>query len=365
MFFLGVGVAIVGATARAVGLAPSQIGYLIAAQNIGFGIAVVAGGTLSDLYRKPVILTVGLVMLGLAFGLLYRSSVFAVNLGIMALMGLGMGSAEAVTDAWLLEMHTRGESRLVTINHFFVSLGSVISTLYLMALELNWQRSLAQVALTLGALAVLVAFLRPAGHPAGSGGRGRFRELTADPGILMLFLAGMGAIGIGIGSSGVITTFAAELRGMTDARAQVMLALFLVGLAAGRIIVGALDRGRRPGRIALGAAFGALIVSVLLYLLPLPLWTLYPLGLILGLTVAPLLPLTIALAGLRYRHAAGTAMGIVKLAIPTGGIVIPGLLGLIADSVSFTASLYLFPASALLVIVSTLAAERIPAKGTA
>jgi hypothetical protein len=82
MFFLGVGVAIVGATARMVGLAPSQIGYLVAAQNVGFGIAVIVAGTMSDIYRKPVILTVGLAMLGLSFFLLYRSEVFAANLAI-------------------------------------------------------------------------------------------------------------------------------------------------------------------------------------------------------------------------------------------------------------------------------------------
>ncbi|MFW6291403.1 MAG: MFS transporter, partial [Spirochaetota bacterium] len=163
MFFLGVGVAIVGATARAVGLTPSQIGYLIAAQNVGFGIAVLVGGVLADRYRKPVILAVGLVMLGASFALLYRSPLFVVNLAIMLLMGLGMGSVEAVTDAWLLELHTRNESRLVTINHFFVSVGSVVITLYLMAMQLDWERSLAQVAVVLGVLAILVAFLRPSG----------------------------------------------------------------------------------------------------------------------------------------------------------------------------------------------------------
>jgi len=359
MFFLGVGVAIVGATARAVGLSPSQIGYLIAAQNIGFGIAVVTGGTLSDLYRKPMILTAGLVMLGVSFALLYRSGSLAVNLGVMFLMGCGMGSAEAVTDALLLEMHTRNESRLVTINHFFVSVGSVVITLYLMALELDWKASLGQVAIVLGALAVLVAFLRPPGHEdrPSSGGQ-IFRELSADWGILLLFLSGAGAIGLGIGSSGVMTTFATELRGVGAELAQIMLALYLVGMAAGRIIVGFLGRQRRPGVTAAIASGSALVCSVGFYLVPVPTPVLVPLAFVLGLTVAPLLPLTIATAGMRYRHVAGTAMGIVKLAIPIGGIVVPGLIGLVSDFASFTAALYLFPVSALLVISATLAGER-------
>jgi fucose permease len=138
-----------------------------------------------------------------------------------------------------------------------------------------------------------------------------------------------------------------------------MLALFLIGLAAGRILVGTLGRGHRPDRFVAVSALLALAISIVFYLIPLPSGALLILAPMMGLTIAPLLPLTIAVAGLRYRHIAGTAMGIVKLSIPVGGIVIPGLVGLISDSVSFTASLYLFPASGLLVMTSALLGERV------
>ncbi len=353
MLFLGVGVAIVGATAQAVGLTASQIGYLIAAQNVGFGIAVVVGGALSDLYPKPAILAVGLVALGASFGLLYRSDSFAMNLGVMLLMGGGMGAVEAVTDAMLLDMHTRNESRYVTVNHFFVSFGMVGITIYLMVLELNWSVSLTQVAVALAALVALVVFLRPPGHRAVSSGGQIVRELTADTGILLLFLAGAGAIGLGAGATGVITTYATQVRRIGAESAQVALAFFLVGMAAGRMLIGLLPRHNHPARIAIGAATGALTASVLVFLVPMPAFLLTALACAMGLCVAPLLPLTIANAGLRYRHVAGSAMGMVKLAIPVGGIVFPGLLGLISDLVSFEAALYLLPLSALLFLVAT------------
>ena len=359
MFFLGVGVAIVGATARAVGLAPSQIGYLIAAQNVGFGVSVVVSGALADRFRKPLILTVGLIMLGLSFATLYRSDSFAANLGVMLLMGGGMGVAEAVTDAWLLEMHERNESRLVTINHLAVSVGSVVITLYLMALKLDWETSLGRIAVLLGLLAVLVAFLRPAGHVSrrGSGG-GDIRKLSTDPGIVLLALAAMGTVGVEIGSAGVITTFAVQLRGVDPDTAQLLLALYLISLAAGRVVMGVVGSRGRPGRMVVGAAAAAFLSSVVLYLVPLPA-QIVPVPLfVLGLTAGPLLPLTIAAAGLRYRHLAGTAMGMVKVAIPVGGIAIPGLVGLLSDTVSFPLALGVFPLAALLVLVSAIASER-------
>ena len=359
MFFLGVGVAIVGATARAVGLAPAQIGYLVAAQNVGFGLAVVIAGALSDVYRKPIILTVGLVMLGLAFGLLYRSEIFAVNLAVMVVMGGGMGVAEAVTDAWLLEMHTRNESRLVTVNHLAVSVGSVVITLYLMALELDWQASLSQVAVVLGALAALTAFLRPPGHEAAATAAGKaVRELSTDAGIVLLMLCAVGTVGLEAGSAGVITTFVVEMRGADTESAQYMLALFLVGLAAGRVVMGAIGGRGRPARLVAASALATLVVAILFYLVPLPLPAVAAAAFVLGMTVGPLLPLIIATAGLRFRHIAGTAMGMVKFAIPVGGIVIPGVIGLLSDTLSFRIALYVFPAAALLVLVATLAGER-------
>ena len=358
MFFLGIGVAIVGATARAVGLSASQIGYLIAAQNVGVGIAVVVGGALSDLHPKPTILAVGLAMLGFSFAALYRSDSFAVNLGVMFIMGGGMGAVEAVTDAMLLDMHTRNESRYVTVNHFFVSIGMVGITLYLMALDLNWSASLTQVAVAMAALLALVVFLRPPGHHGAASGGQIVRELTADTGILLLFLAGAGAIGLGVGTTGVITTYATEVRRMSAESAQITLALFLLGMAAGRMLMGLLPRHNRPYGVAMVAACGALLGSVLVFALPLPPALLTALAFVTGLCVAPLLPLTIATAGLRYRHIAGSAMGMVKLAIPVGGIVFPGLLGLVSDVVSFKAALYLLPLCALLFLVATGLGER-------
>ncbi len=353
MFFLGIGVAIVGATAQAVGLSPSQIGYLIAAQNVGFGLAVVLAGALSDLYPKPTILTVGLAVMGISFAILYRTGLFGVNLAVMFLMGAGMGGVEAVTDAMLLDIHTRNESRYVTINHFFVSIGMVSITLYLMALELNWTASLTQVAIGVGVLAALVVFIRPPARRGASSAAQIFRELTSDAGILLLFLAGAGAIGLGAGVTGVLTSYATQVRLMSVGSAQLALALFLVGLAGGRMLVGVLARHTRPSRLAIIASGLAFVCSAVLFLIPLQAPALMTLSLILGLCVAPLLPLTIATAGLRYRHVAGAAMGMVKLAIPVGGIVFPGLLGLVTDVVSFNAALYLLPASALLFFVAT------------
>jgi MFS family permease len=63
MFFLGVGVTIIGAAARHIGLTPSQIGILLAVQNLGFMLSVIFSGAFSDTYDKTKILFVGSLIL--------------------------------------------------------------------------------------------------------------------------------------------------------------------------------------------------------------------------------------------------------------------------------------------------------------
>lgn len=58
MFFLGVAASLIGATARNIGLSPTQIGLLVAVQNAGFILAVLLAGALADSYEKPKLLLV-------------------------------------------------------------------------------------------------------------------------------------------------------------------------------------------------------------------------------------------------------------------------------------------------------------------
>ncbi|MFW5683909.1 MAG: MFS transporter [Spirochaetota bacterium] len=360
MFFLGVGVAIVGATARMVGLDPAEIGYLIAVQNVGFGLAVFVAGRLSDRLRKASVLPVGLLLSAVAFLLLYRSESLAVNLAVVAMLGAGMGVAEAVTDAWLLELHERNESRLITINHLAVSVGSVIITLYLMALRLDWRLSLTQIALALAILAVLVAFLRGGAVSSSPDSPGSLRSMVTDRGLVLLIVAAMGTVGIEAGSAGVLTTVAMELRGLSLDGAQALLALYLVGLAGGRVIVGAIGDRWRPETILIASAALTLGSAIVVYALPVNGTPFIVAVGVLGIAAGPLLPLIIAAAGLRYRLQAGSAMGIVKVAIPVGGILIPGIAGVVADAASFQRSLVVFPIAALLILCSALVIARSP-----
>ena len=140
MFFLGVSASLVGAAAHSIGLLPFQIGLMIAAQNVGFTVSVLVAGALADQVQKPRILFVGSLILALAFFTFYLTGLFWLNLVIMFFIGAGIGTYEGVTDAMLLEIHTRRQNLHINVNHFFVTFGSITIALYLTFLQFNWRK---------------------------------------------------------------------------------------------------------------------------------------------------------------------------------------------------------------------------------
>ena len=160
MFFIGVGTTIIGAAARNIGLTPYQIGLLMAVQNIGFMISVVLSSVLSDSLDKTKILFAGSAVLAIAFFVFYLWRYFSINLAIMFFIGVGMGTYEGVTDAMLLDIHDRRESLFININHFFVTFGCLMITLYLLFLQMNWRKSSTQSGIVVSMLALFFLLAR-------------------------------------------------------------------------------------------------------------------------------------------------------------------------------------------------------------
>jgi fucose permease len=351
MFFLGVGASIIGAAAQNIGLSPTQIGLLIAVQNVGFMLSVFAAGTLADSYEKPKILLIGSLMLAVSFFTFFLSELFWINLLLMLLFGAGMGVYEGVTDAMLLQLHPQRASLHINVNHFFVTFGSIMIAAYLLALQMNWRQSVIQA----GAVVLLLALFFGLARLKNRGGRTEsYRErlnlIGRDRRIVALVIVTILAVGVEIGSINILTTFLGQLRGFSETASKIGLIVLLVGIAAGRLLVGLLTHKKRLAISLLsllglsGFFFGGL------FFLPLDNW-LYPAIFLAGLSLSAVLPLIITLAGLLYPSMAGTALGVIKTALPIGGILLPFLMSLVAEYGSFQLSLLLFPLACLLAFV--------------
>jgi MFS family permease len=348
MFFLGVGTSVLGAAAHNIGLFAVQIGLLVAVQNIGFMGSVLASGVLADTYDKTKILLVGSLLLAFSFLAFYVSPLFWVNLLLMLVFGTGMGAYEGVTDAMLLELHPNRAGLHINVNHFFVTFGSLMIAAYLLFLQMNWRQSVIQSGLVVLLLAVFFGLAKLQSRPKhGERLRARLHLLSRDRRVVALAIATILATGVEISAISLLTTFLVELRGFAAVTANIGLIVFLVGVAAGRLLIGFLTRrGHIVSSLLTLVGLAVFFFSGLLFL-DLGWWT-YPAIFLAGLALSAILPLIITLTGLLYREMAGTAMGVIKTAIPVGGILLPFLISVVTQYASFQLSLALFPLAFLL-----------------
>jgi fucose permease len=348
MLFLGVSASLIGAAARNIGLSPYQIGLLVAAQQVGFLLSVAISGALSDTHQKPVILFVGSLILSIALLTFYLSEQFWVNLVIMCLIGIGIATYEGVTDPLLLDIHKERQSFHISVNHFFVTLGAILITAYLLFLQMNWRQSVVQSGIVVLLLAVFFGLTRVEAK------RGRIepfldrlRTLRRERLLVALLLATALVVGVEIGSLSILTTFLMDLRGFNQVTSKIGLLLFLCGMATGRVAFGLFTRQRQIPQYILALFALAATVYAGLFLVSLNGLS-YVAVFLAGISLSAILPLIITLAGIVYEEIAGTALGLVKVAAGLGGILLPLLMSLAAKSISFRASLLVYPFALLL-----------------
>jgi hypothetical protein len=288
------------------------------------------------------------LLLSVSFFLFYLWRPYGLNLLIMFFIGAGIGTYEGVADAMLLDLHRERQALFISVNHFFVTLGCLAISVYLLFLQMDWRRSIVQSAAAVLGLAAIYASSRAGGGaPSGQTLRGRLSFLKTQA--LLAFFLALATIGTGIelGLTALLTGFLMSLRGYDQVASKLGLILLLGGVAAGRVILGLISaRGRILGPIiALYAA--AAVLSAALFYAGLGRLLTGAVLFLLGVTVSSLFPLVITLTGLIYRDLPGTSLGILKLGVPLGGVLVPLVLSVLARWASFRLSLALLPALAL------------------
>ena len=360
MLFLGVAATLVGAAARNIGLSPYQIGLMITVQNVGFMLSVMISGALADTINKSRILVIGSLILSAAFLSFYLTQILNINLVIMFMIGVGIGTYEGVTDAMLLDIHPQRGSLHININHFFVTFGAIIITLYLIFLQMDWRNAVIQSGIAVLVLALIFALIKLSSRKKPNEPYlARLRILTQDKIVIAFFFATALVVGIEAGTIGILTTYLMDSRGFTQITSKIGLLVFLVGMAIGRLIFGYITPENKIPQVILILFGSSLLVYSGLFFIDLNYFT-YGAIFMAGLSLSALLPLMLTQAGLLYADMAGTVLGTIKVAIPLGGILIPFIMATLVQLTNFGLSLIIFPLAlffALILIYFTFNSE--------
>ncbi len=351
MLFLGIAGALVGAAARNIGLSPYEIGLMITFQNLGFMLSVMISGALADSHDKPKILFIGSLILSASFFSFYLTGLFNFNLFIMFMIGVGIGTYEGVTDAMLIDIHSGTESLHININHFFVTFGSILITVYLIFLQMDWRRAVIQSGILVLFLAVFFWLIKlSVDKPNVEPYFDRMRILTRDKTVIAFFIATTLVVGVEAGTIGILTTYLMDTREFTQITSKLGLVVFLVGMGLGRIFFGYFSPRDKINQVLLALLGTSTAIYGALYFIDLNKFT-YGAIFLAGLSLSALFPLILTQAGLLYKDMAGTVLGSIKVAIPIGGILIPFLMSNLVKFFNFETALVIFPLSFLLALI--------------
>jgi DHA1 family bicyclomycin/chloramphenicol resistance-like MFS transporter len=346
MLFLGLAIALVGAAAKDIGLSGEEVGWLLTAQHTGFAVSVVVAGLLADALDKARMLLVGSLVTAAALLAFWATPSLAFNLSVLAVLGIGIGIYEVVTDALLLDLHPVRSGRHISINHFFVTLGATAITGWLLLDPVAWRGSVVRSGLVVLALAAFFALARAPSPKAVPGLWTRLSSVPAKRTVALLFVAAVLAIGLELGTMGFLATFLVDVRGATPAEGKVALVVFLVGIAAGRLTTGLAVAERRVPIVLLVLFALASVAFTALFSVDLGEWTLVAVF-IAGFATSALFPLLVARAATLSPTASGAVVGGMKLAIPLGGALVAAIVSAIAARATLSSALLVIPACGL------------------
>jgi len=332
-------------------LTPTQNGTIAFAQALGLILASVGVGPLLDTQGDKLGLILGLALVAIALFALPRSGGFRSIVFLLFLLGVGGGIV--VTGANALVSGVAEAHRAIALNlvNLFFGLGG-LATPFISAnlFKRNWVRLCYTVA-TLTVVSLMIQAVTKMPAPTGAAG---FALADAGPvlGTPLLFLLGFFLFLYITCEVGVWNWLPRHLiaQGIPESRALNILSLgFALGLLTGRIGVTPILIRVPAVEVTLAASIAMAATTFLMLRTSKP-GIAFVLVFFAGLSMAPVFPTTLAIAGNAFPRMTGTAIGFVITCGWAGLAVSSRLIGAIAgpDPLRLKKALLLIPASAVL-----------------
>ena len=334
-------------------LSPSQNGTIAFAQALGLILASLAVGPLLDNEGKKIGLILGLALISIALFALPRSPGFRSIMLLLFVLGVGGGILVTGANALVSDVSESHRATALNLVNLFFGLGA-LATPFIAAnlFGRNWVR----LCYTIASLTVVTLAIQAFTKMPGPTGAGRFVLADAAPvlGRPLLFLVGLFLFLYITCEVGIWNWLPRHLiaQGIPESRALNILSLgFALGLLIGR--AGVLPVLTRVPAITV-TLVGSVAMAVTTFLM---LRTKRPgvalvLVFLVGISMAPVFPTTLAIVGDAFPRMTGTAIGFVITCGWTGLAVSSRIIGIIAggDPRRLKKALLVIPASAVIMV---------------
>lgn len=333
------------AIGREFGIGVERAGLILTAFQLGYTAVCLLGGVLCDVSGRRPALAAGVALYGagaLLLARLARPSGFAATCLLFALLGCGAGLIYISSNTLVIELYPERRGAVLNLHHLSYALGTLTAPLLVGAAVRSWHTAYARFGLVGLSLALFFLIVRAPAEPARVRGPGALRakraqreeyaRLLGNRLFLLLLGTGLLAIGVQFAITYLLVSLLVEGRGLPLPRAALVLSLFFLAVASGRLLTSWLASRWSNTRLILGSL-------VLLSLTLLSAWLARgTLSLVLfvasGLAFSAMMPSLLALASvILSRQVMGAALGLVATAAGLGGVLLPSLASRLAGTV--------------------------------
>ena len=315
------------------GLSIEEAAMLTAYGQASHALTCLAGGILSDLFRRDRLLLFGCFLLGSGVTLIGSLTSFAANVLLVLWMGVGSGLILSCSNALLVGLYPTRKGPIMNFHHGVFGVGSFLSPLImgrLLAYDHRWPYGYDGLGIILFAVAAFFLFTRVP-TPRTQGLR-RFyedlRRLFLNLRFIHLVMMGFLAVGTQFALMFLSVTFLVDVKGVSIFRASVVLSLFFICVMVGRAVCGWLS----------GRVLNSKIILILLCAQVTSVFVVWQGSgrvsaaalVAAGLACSAIFPSLLALTGMLFSEVAGTSLGVLATMNSLGGMSIIAISGLLS-----------------------------------
>jgi FHS family glucose/mannose:H+ symporter-like MFS transporter len=332
------------------GLDRAEAGSLLALMSLGILVASLVFGPIVDRYGYQHVLIAG--ALGVLLGL--EGIAFAPSARILAALvfvfGFSGGLINGGTNALASDVSHEGRGSGLALLGVFFGIGALGVPLVL-GLLLKWfdyAAILAGIGLVVLAPLGFMGAIRfpPPKQPQGFPIR-RAGQLLGETTLLLLGLSLFFQSGMEITVGGWSADYAREVLKLSESRSALFLSLFWIGMMAARLVLIPVLK-RFPGARVLGVFLAITALGAILLLTSARVAVAGTGLFLIGFGLASGFPVILGYIGDRYAELTGTAFSVAFVMALIGGSALPYLTGRLGRSQGLQASLWIVPASVVL-----------------
>jgi MFS transporter, FHS family, glucose/mannose:H+ symporter len=345
---------------RTFGWSYTVTGLVLAASSAGYFLSSFANGFLIQRVPPKVIMVTGLVLGVACMSMFARWPSPWLNLLLNFGIGLCQGAMEVVTNLEVIHMEKKGQSRLMNLIHAMFCVGAIVGPAAV-GYILNAQIPLVAIFVASSALFALLALLfvvtpfprvRTEAEPGTRAGL----RLLRQPLLLIMTGALLIYVGTEIGISSWSSEYVVKVLEVSASTAALAVALFWLGLLAGRLTISFGYKGTRQELLMLGLAVlsaAALVIVLLVRSTPAVAVAIF----VAGLGSSGFYPLGMSLIGKHFKS--GVAVGTVATGGAAGSVAFPFLMAILAQGMGIRLGFRLYLVLNLVLIILSVALVRI------